>query len=279
MKLMWSTYSVHRAADDFREKHPSVWVDIDSSLSTPGACITCRMTSWTSCEVAAEREFDAGSRQRAPLERLRADADAQPDRAVAGAVTPRHRAIRPSAIRWPSTTRRPVSRKRIRDDRRASRAAGGSPASRSARRWTPPRLRREPVDAARALSRGARPSWAWWIDQRRCLQRPLQPQRLRNIWRRPVQTPAPPIWGSRRWLDRDLAVVRRNGLHVDRYLSYYGTRPARRRWTGFLGTRWRRRKDWRPDRAVFAQSSASPRAAQGGVRLDREPAEYFIAAA
>ena len=49
MKLMWFHLMPYtELPDDFREKHPSVWVDIHSSLFDPRARTTCTTTSWTS---------------------------------------------------------------------------------------------------------------------------------------------------------------------------------------------------------------------------------------
>ena len=49
MKLLWFHLMPYtELPDDFREKNPSVWVDIDSSLFDPRRATTCTTTSWTS---------------------------------------------------------------------------------------------------------------------------------------------------------------------------------------------------------------------------------------
>jgi len=59
MKLMCFTDALHRIADDFREKNPSVWVDIHSSLFDPRRAHHMYNDFMDELEFAAECGFDA----------------------------------------------------------------------------------------------------------------------------------------------------------------------------------------------------------------------------
>ena len=49
MKFLWFHLMPYKELpEDFKERHPSVWVDIHSSLFDPGAPTTCTTSSWTS---------------------------------------------------------------------------------------------------------------------------------------------------------------------------------------------------------------------------------------
>ena len=155
-----------------------------------------------------------GVRERAPLQRLRPDALAQPDRLVARAPHHRHRDLRHGQLAGAVQPADP-RRRRVRDDRLHLR--------RAAHRRLPGRfadghllrLRPEPVAAARPLPRGARSDPAR-LDRPRHLrlQRPLQPAALRQHLAAAGADAASADLGARRRLDRDLAVVRRDGLRL-----------------------------------------------------------------
>ena len=65
--------------EDFTEKHPSVWVDIDSALFDPRKAHHMYNDFLDEMEYAADVGLRRGVRERAPLQRLRPDAVAQPD--------------------------------------------------------------------------------------------------------------------------------------------------------------------------------------------------------
>ena len=124
MKLMWFHLMPYtELPEDFREKHPSVWVDIHSSLFDPRRAHHMYNDFMDELEFAAECGFDAvcvnehhsngyglmpspnliASRPRAAHDRHRALRDGQ----FPGALQPAD-----------------PGRRRVRDDRRASRAGG-----------------------------------------------------------------------------------------------------------------------------------------------------------
>ena len=117
MKLMWFHLMPYtELPDDFREKHPSVWVDIHSSLFDPRRAHHMYNDFMDELEYAAECGFDAICVQRAPLQRLRPDAVAQPDRLIAGAAHDRHGDLRDGQLAGALQSADARGR-RIRDDR------------------------------------------------------------------------------------------------------------------------------------------------------------------
>ena len=95
MKLMWFHLMPYtELPDDFREKNPSVWVDIHSSLFDPKRAHLMYNDFMDELEYAAAVRLRRDLRERASFQRLRPDAVAQSDRVVAGAA---HHAIRRSA--------------------------------------------------------------------------------------------------------------------------------------------------------------------------------------
>ena len=170
-----------------------------------------------------------GLRQRASLERLRPDAVAQSRRQLAGAAHHRHGDLRARQL---ARALQPADagRRRVRDDRlHLGRAADRRLPGRLADGHLL-RLRAEPVDAARALSRSARPR-GQGMDRARHLrlQRPLQPAALRQHLAAPDPEAAPADLDPRRRLGRDLAVVRARWTTSTATCRITATRPGRRR--------------------------------------------------
>ena len=107
-------------------------------------------------EYAADMRLRRDLRQRAPLQRLRPDAVAQPDRVVAVAPHHRHRDLRHGQLARALQPADP-RRRRVRDDRLHLRRPADRrlPGRHADGRLL--RLRPEPEPAARPLLRGARP--------------------------------------------------------------------------------------------------------------------------
>ena len=110
MKLMWFHLMPYtELPDDFREKHPSVWVDIHSSLFDPRRAHHMYNDFMDELEFAAECGFDAvcvnehhsNGYGLMPSPNLIASS--------LGAAHHRYRALRPRQFAWRSTTRRPGS--------------------------------------------------------------------------------------------------------------------------------------------------------------------------
>ena len=77
--------------DDFREKNRSVWVDIPNTLYDPRKGHFVYHEYMDQLEYAETLGFDGDRRQRAPPERLRAHALAEPHRRRASPGAPRAR--------------------------------------------------------------------------------------------------------------------------------------------------------------------------------------------
>ena len=228
MKLMWFHLMPYtELPDDFNKKHPSVWVDIHSSLFDPRRAHHMYNDFMDELEYAAEVRLRRHLRERAPFQRLRADALAQPDRLVAGAAHHRHRDLRHGQLAG-ALQSADARRRRIRDDRLHL----GRPADRGLPGRLADghllRLRPEPEPAARALLRGARPGEEG-VDREGDLRllRPLQPAALRqHLAAADPERSASADLDSGRRLDRDVAVVRGDGLRLLLPLATTATRPA-----------------------------------------------------
>ena len=254
MKLMWFHLMPYtELPDDFREKHP-VGVGRHPFLAVrPAARASHVQRLHGRARIRRRMRLRRGLRQRAPLERLRADAVAQPDRLVAGAAHHRHRDLRDGQLARALQPADPGGR-RIRDDRRdlgraADRRLPGRHADGHLLRLWP-----EPVDAARALSRSARPR-----DARLDRSRTPSPStaastssatstsgraRCRSRTRRSGSRAAArsrPGSGARRWTTSTPTC------------PISATRTARRRCTGFWDEMERLGKDRNPYRAGFLQ--------------------------
>ena len=81
MKVLWFHLMPYtELPDDFKERHPGVWVEIDPALFDPERAHVMYNDFMDELEFAADQGVRRDLRQRAPLQRLRADAVAQPDR-------------------------------------------------------------------------------------------------------------------------------------------------------------------------------------------------------
>ena len=115
MKLMWFHLMPYtELPDDFREKHPSVWVDIHSSLFDPRRAHHMYNDFMDELEFAAECGFDAVCVNEHHSNGYGLMPSPEPDRLVAGAAHDRHRDLRHGQFASRSTTRRPGSPKNSR---------------------------------------------------------------------------------------------------------------------------------------------------------------------
>ena len=238
MKLMWFHLMPYtELPDDFREKHPSVWVDIHSSLFDPRRAHHMYNDFMDELEFAAECGFDAicvnehhsNGYGLMPSPNLIASSLARRTTDTAICVMGNSLgALQPAD----------PGRRGIRDDRLH---LGRAPDRRLPGRHADGhllRLRPEPEHAARALSRGARP---------------------RGARRGPSPTPSPSTAASTSSATstsgraRSRSRIRRSGFRAaarsrpgsgaPRWTTstatcpITATRPGRRRWTG-SGTRW-----------------------------------------
>ena len=205
-------------------------------------------------------------RQRAPFQRLRPDAVAQPDRLVAVPPHHEHDDLRDGQLAGAVQPANPC-RGRVRDDRLHLRRPADRRLSGRHADGRLLRLRPEPLATARALLRGARPGDEGLAASRHVrVQRPLQPAALRQHLAAPGAATASAGVDTRRRLDRDLAVVRRDGLRLFVSCPISATRSASATMDGYWAEMDRLGKDRNPYRAGFAQTVAVAEIARAGDR-------------
>ena len=108
MKLMWFHLMPYtELPDDFREKHPSVWVDIHSSLFDPRRAHHMYNDFMDELEFAAECGFDAVCVNEHHSNGYGLMPSPNLIASVAGAAHHRHGDLRHGQLAWRSTTRRP----------------------------------------------------------------------------------------------------------------------------------------------------------------------------
>ena len=215
MKLMWFHLMPYtELPDDFREKHPSVWVDIHSSLFDPRRAHHMYNDFMDEFEFAAECGFDAvcvnehhsNGYGLMPSPNLIASA-------LARRTTDTAICVMGNSLALYNPPTRVAEEFAMIDVISGGRLIAGFPVG------TPMdtcfAYGQNPVDAARALSRSARPGDARLAGAGHlCLQRPLQPAALCQHLAAPDTEAAPADVDPGRRLGRDLAVVRADGLRL-----------------------------------------------------------------
>ena len=275
MKLMWFHLMPYtELPDDFREKHPSVWVDIHSSLFDPRRAHHMYNDFMDELEYAAECGFDAvcvnehhsNGYGLMPSPNLIASS-------LARRTTDTALCVMGNSLALYNPPTRVAEEFAMIDVISGGRLIAGFPGRLADGHLL--RLWPEPVDAARALSRGARSGRAR-LDRagHLRLQRPLQPAALRQHLAAAGAEAASADLGPRRRLGRDLAVVRPDGLRLllSVVLRLQGRAGDDERVLGRDGAA-RQGPEPVPRRlSAIRRRRRDPRA---GVRLYREPAEYF----
>ena len=275
MKLLWFHLMPYtELPDDFRQKHPSVWVDIHSSLFDPKRAHLMYNDFMDEMEFAADCGFDAvccnehhsNGYGLMPSPNLIASALSR--------RTTRHGDLRDGQFAR-AVQSADARGGRVRDDRlHLRRAADRRLPGRHADGHLL-RLRPEPEPAARALSRGARPGDAAWQEPDTfAFNGRFNQQRYVNIWPRPVQQPHPPVWipggGS---IETWQWCARMDYVYA--YLSYFGYKDGKATMDGFWAEMARLGKDRNPYRAGFLQFVGVAETREKAMELYREPAEYF----
>jgi alkanesulfonate monooxygenase SsuD/methylene tetrahydromethanopterin reductase-like flavin-dependent oxidoreductase (luciferase family) len=275
MKLMWFHLMPYtELPDDFREKHPSVWVDIHSSLFDPRRAHHMYNDFMDELEFAAECGFDAvcvnehhsNGYGLMPSPNLIASALARRTNDTALCVMGNS-----LALYNPPT--RVAEEFAMIDVISGGRLIAGFPVGTPmdtcfAYGQNPSMLRDRYYEAHDLVLR------AWTAPDTFAFNGRFNQQRYVNIWPRPVQKPHPPIWipggGSVetwRWCaEMD---------HVYAYLSYFGYQAGQATMDGFWGEMDRLGKDRNPYRAGFLQFVGVAESREEAYRLYREPAEYF----
>jgi alkanesulfonate monooxygenase SsuD/methylene tetrahydromethanopterin reductase-like flavin-dependent oxidoreductase (luciferase family) len=275
MKLMWFHLMPYtELPDDFREKHPSVWVDIHSSLFDPRRAHLMYNDFMDELEFAAECGFDAvcvnehhsNGYGLMPSPNLIASA-------LARRTTDTALCVMGNSLALYNPPTRVAEEFAMIDVISGGRLIAGFPVGTPmdtcfAYGQNPSMLRDRYYEAHDLVMR------AWTEQDTFAFNGRFNQQRYVNIWPRPVQKPHPPVWipggGSVetwRWCaEMD---------HVYAYLSYFGYLAGQATMDGFWKEMDRLGKDRNPYRAGFLQFVGVAESREEAYRLYREPAEYF----
>jgi len=275
MKLMWFHLMPYtELPDDFNKKHPSVWVDIHSSLFDPRRAHHMYNDFMDELEFAAECGFDgvcvnehhSNGYGLMPSPNLIASALSRRTRDTAICVMGNSLALYnpPTRVAEEFAMIDCISGGRL--------IAGfpvGTPMDTCYAYGQNPSMLRERYREAHDLVMRA-----WTTEETFAFNGRFNQQRYVNIWPRPVQKPHPPIWipggGSVetwRWCaEMD---------YVYSYLSYYGYKAGRATMEGFWQEMSRLGKDRNPYRAGFLQFVGVAESRAEAMRIYREAAEYF----
>jgi len=275
MKLMWFHLMPYtELPDDFRDKHPSVWVDIHSSLFDPRRAHHIYNDFMDELEFAAECGFDAvcvnehhsNGYGLMPSPNLIASA-------LARRTTDTALCVMGNSLALYNPPTRVAEEFAMIDVISGGRLIAGFPVGTPmdtcfAYGQNPSMLRDRYYEAHDLVLR------AWTETDTFAFNGRFNQQRYVNIWPRPVQKPHPPIWipggGSIetwRWCaEMD---------HVYAYLSYFGYQAGQATMDGFWAEMDRLGKDRNPYRAGFLQFVGVAESREEAYRLYSEPAEYF----
>ncbi len=276
MKLMWFHLMPYtELPEDFNQKHPSVWVDIHSSLFDPQRAHHMYNDFMDELEYAAELGYDAvcvnehhsNGYGLMPSPNLIASSLARRTTDTALCVMGNSLALYnpPTRVAEEFAMIDVISGGRL--------IAGfpvGSPMDTCYAYGQNPSLLRERYYEAHDLVKKA-----WTEKDTFAFNGRYNQQRYVNIWPRPIQNdPHPPIWipggGSVetwRWCaEMD---------YVYCYLSYYGYKAGLTTMQGFWREMERLGKDRNPYRAGFLQFVGVAESRQQALDLYTEPAEYF----
>ncbi len=261
--------------DDFRDNHPSVWVDIDSKLFDPERAHHMYNDFLDEMEFAADMGFDAicvnehhsngyGLMPSPNIMLASLARRANPDTALC---------VLGNSIALYNPPTRVAEEMAMLDCISGGRLIAGFPVGSPmdtcyAYGQNPSQLRERYYEAHDFIVR------AWTEEEPFAFNGRFNQQRYVNIWPRPVQKPHPPIWvpggGSVetwRWCaEMD---------YVYCYLSYYGYKAAQATMQGFWDEMDRLGKDRNPYRAGFLQFVGVAETEEQAWELYREPAEYF----
>ncbi len=276
MKLLWFHLMPYtELPEDFREKHPSVWVDIDSRLFDPQRAHTMYNDFMDEMEHAAELGFDgvcvnehhSNGYGLMPSPNLIAASLARRTRDSAIVVLGNS-----LALYNPPT--RVAEEMAMIDCISGGRLVAGFPVGTPmdtcyAYGQNPSQLRQRYREAHDLVLR------AWTDPDPFVWNGRFHKLRYVNVWPRPLQRPHPPIWipggGSIetwRWCaERD---------YVYSYLSYFGHKAGLATMRGFWAEMDRLGKDRNPYRAGFLHFVGVAESRAEAMRVYREPAEYFF---
>jgi alkanesulfonate monooxygenase SsuD/methylene tetrahydromethanopterin reductase-like flavin-dependent oxidoreductase (luciferase family) len=275
MKLLWFHLMPYtELPDDFRDRHPSVWVDIHSSLFDPTRAHRMYNDFMDELEHAAACGFDAicVNEHHANGYGLMPSPNI-----VAGALARRTSdamiCVMGNSLALYNPPLRVAEEFAMLDCISGGRLIAGFPVGTPmdtcfAYGMNPSTLRDRYREAHDLVLR------AWTETDPFPFAGRFNQLRYVNPWPRPLQKPHPPIWipggGSVetwRWCaEMD---------YVYCYLSYYGYKAGQATMRGFWNEMDRLGKDRNPYRAGFLQFVGVAESREEAMRLYREPAEYF----
>ena len=275
MKQLWFHLMPYtRLPEDFAEKHPSVWVDIDSRLFDPSAAHAMYNEFMDELEYAAEMGFDGvcvnehhqNGYGLMPSPNLIASSLARQTRDAAIVVMGNSLALYNPPVRV-------AEEMAMLDCISGGRLIAGFPVGTPmdtcyAYGQNPSQLRQRYYEAHDLIMK------AWQEPEPFIWNGRFNQLRYVNIWPRPVQKPHPPVWipggGSVetwKWCaERD---------YVYSYLSYFGYKLGKKTMDGFWEETKRLGKEPNPYRAAFLQFVGVAETREEAMELYREPAEYF----
>jgi alkanesulfonate monooxygenase SsuD/methylene tetrahydromethanopterin reductase-like flavin-dependent oxidoreductase (luciferase family) len=275
MKLLWFHLMPYTdLPDDFKDRHPSVWVDIDPGLFDPAKGHRMYNDFMDELEHAAEAGFDGicvnehhqNGYGLMPSPNLIASSLARRTRDAAICVMGNSLALYNPPLRVAEEF---AMLDCISGGRLIAGFPVGTPMDTCYAYGTNPSQLRERYHEAhdlivRAWSEAAPFAWNGRYNQLRYV----------NPWPRPIQRPHPPIWipggGSvETWhwcAEQD---------YVYAYLSYFGYQAGQATMNGFWEEMGRLGKDRNPFRAGFLQFVGVAESRQEALDLYREAAEYF----
>jgi alkanesulfonate monooxygenase SsuD/methylene tetrahydromethanopterin reductase-like flavin-dependent oxidoreductase (luciferase family) len=275
MKLMWFHLMPYtELPDDFRTAHPSVWVDIDSSLFDPERAHVMYNDFMDELEFAAECGFDAicvnehhsNGYGMMPSPNLIAST-------LARRTSDAALCIMGNSLALYNPPTRIAEEMAMIDCISGGRLIAGFPVGTPmdtcfAYGQNPSQLRERYYEAHDLIMK------AWQTPETFTFNGRFNQLRYVNAWPRPIQKPHPPIWvpggGSvETWqwcaeLD-----------YVYCYLSYFGYQAGKMVMKGFWDEMDRLGKDRNPFRAGFLQFIGVAESREEAWELYREPAEYF----
>ena len=275
MKLMWFHLMPYtELPDDFRDKHPSVWVDIHSSLFDPRRAHHMYNDFMDELEFAAECGFDAicvnehhsNGYGLMPSPNLIASA-------LARRTTDTALCVMGNSLALYNPPTRVAEEFAMIDVISGGRLIAGFPVGTPmdtcfAYGQNPSSLRERYLEGHDLVLR------AWTEPDTFAFNGRFNQQRYVNIWPRPVQKPHPPIWipggGSVETWQWCAQMD-----YVYAYLSYFGFKDGRATIQGFWDEMARLGKDRNPYRAGFLQFVGVAENRAEAMRLYKEPAEYF----
>ena len=276
MKFMWFHLMPYtELPDDFREKHPSVWVDIHSSLFDPKRAHHMYNDFMDELEYAADCGFDAicvnehhsNGYGLMPSPNLIAAS-------LARRTTDTTICVMGNSLALYNPPTRVAEEFAMIDCISGGRLIAGFPVGTPmddcfAYGQNPSQLRERYYEAHDLVMK------AWQHPDTFAFNGRYNQQRYVNIWPRPIQRPHPPVWipggGS---IETWQWCAQMD--YVYSYLSYYGHKVGKATMDGYWAEMDRLGKDRNPYRAGFAQTVAVAESREQAIELYTDAAEYFF---